>query len=144
MDLITFNELVLQTQDLAYTLAWRFLADDGLAEQVVEKAILDLAGFARGCDGASFREALLHRVAARLLKISVQPERPERPRAIPPNAEEEVARRLCALQPLCRLVVILVDCLGLSYREAAAAGGTSFERVRSSLAEGRVKLAPDS
>ncbi|MDD5370583.1 MAG: hypothetical protein PHQ40_15985 [Anaerolineaceae bacterium] len=120
MDLITFNELVLQSQDLAYTLAWRFLADDGLADQVVEKAILDLAGFPRGCAGAAFREALLHRVAARLLQISLQPERPERPRAIPANAEEEVARRLRGLPPFCRLVVILVDCLGLSYREAAA------------------------
>jgi DNA-directed RNA polymerase specialized sigma24 family protein len=121
-------------------LAWRFLADDGLAEQVVENAILDLAGLAKGCDGAAFREALLHKVAVRLLKISVQPERPERPRAIPSNAEEEVVGRLRALPPLCRLVVILVDCLGLSYREAAAAGGTSLERVRSSLAEGRVRI----
>jgi hypothetical protein len=141
MDLIAFNELVLQTQDLAYTLAWRFLADERLAAQVVEKAVLDLAGFARGHEGAAFREALLHRVAARLLKISLQPERPRTESA---NAEEEVSRRLRALPPLCRLVVILVDCLGLSYREAAAAGGTSLERVRSSLAEGRVRLAPDS
>jgi DNA-directed RNA polymerase specialized sigma24 family protein len=128
-----FNRLIGQYQDQAFTLASHFLGDERLAEDLLQATVLDLYRRARDLPSGAFRPALFQALAHRLLAA---PERPARSRV----AARDPLACLRSLPPLCRLVVLLVDCLQMTYAEASLASGISLSEVRTCLTRARLGL----
>ncbi len=128
-----FNRLIGQYQDQAFTLASHFLGDEGLAEDLLQATVLELYRRARDLPPSAFRPALFQALAHRLLTA---PERPTRSRV----TTKDPLTRLRALPPLCRLVVLLVDCLQMTYAEVSLASGISLNEVRTCLTRARLGL----
>jgi len=119
-----YNAGVLACQEDAFTLAFYALGDDGLAAQVVQAAVRQAYWRFDGSEGRC-REQILSAVAEGCWRSTDR-----RP------ADQGVFSALPIEE---RLAVILVDVLGLSYRQAAEIlrrPATQFARL---LAQGRCK-----
>lgn len=164
-DLNAFNQLVVQHQDSAYSLAVRFLGSPETAEDVTQDAFLRAFRSIGRFRGDRFRSWLLTIVAnaardelrrrKRRPAQSIEQSRadPDRPDIEPvdaapgPEAEAERAelrgvleRALASLPEDARLVVLLADVHGMSYEEVAAAAGIPVGTVRSRLSRARARL----
>jgi len=127
-----FNGLIGQYQDQAYTLASHFLGDERLAEDFLQATVLELYRRARDLPDSAFRPALFQALAHRLLSAPQRPTKPLSPR--------DPLSRLRSLPPICRMVVLLVDCLQMTYTEASFATGITLSEVRTCLTHARLGL----
>lgn len=164
-ELAAFNQLVVQYQDAAYSLALRFLGDREAAEDATQEAFIRAyRGIAR-FQGDRFRSWLLTIVAnaardelrrrKRRVTRSIDQSRddPERPAIDPadddpgPEALAEqlelrgvLERALASLPEDARMAVLLVDVHGMSYEEVANAVAIPVGTVRSRLSRARARL----
>ncbi len=131
-NLQAYNRLVLQLQDEVYSLAFYLLGDENQADRVVEEAFRERFGKRNG-DPSKFRLELLRLIIHNSLK---------RVPTLPctgifgPDAAQ--------LTIEAKLVCILVDCLELSYQEAALVLDRPLASIRKILAETRFKMITGS
>ncbi len=126
-----YNHLVLLNQDECYSLAYNLLGDDFLASEVVGEAFQKELKRVTG-EPLKFRLEVLQLVIQNAMKRSRVLGCPELCRQFPAQfgllSNEE------------KLVCILVDCLELSYQEAAAVLGKPLHTIRKKLADTRFIL----
>ena len=132
-NLSDFNGLVFQCQDEAYTVAYYMYGNEGQAAQIVQQAFQQAYRQYKGTT-ASFRIQVLHLVSSGCLASPcVDTGNPSR--------SEDVRRQLLVLPGEERLVIVLVDILGLGYQETAGIMRQPAHLVTKLLARGRAKLA---
>lgn len=163
-DLEAFNRLVLAYQGLVYNVAYRILGDSEAAADATQEAFLSAFQAIGKFRGGSFRAWLLrivsnacydqlrHRKRRPTTSLDAMPINPEHISILADDglSPEEYAIRqelnraiqagLQTLPPEQRLVLVLSDIEGLSYKEIAAATGVSLGTVKSRLSRGRAKL----
>ncbi len=123
-----YNRLVLQNQDESFSLAFDLLGDELQASQVVEEAFQKEFQRSTG-DRSKFRLQVLRLVVQNALKrVQVLP------------CPEIFGKAPCQLTNKEKLVCILVDCLELSYQEAALVLDIPPRSIRKTLAETRFAL----
>jgi len=128
-DLLAYNQLVVQHQDEAYTLACDLLGNESGAAAVVEEAFQDSFRDGR-TPQAQFRLEILKKVLAFCLK---------RAKILPgPGA---MAHLLTGLSNTEKAILILVDCLEMSYADAGYVTGKPAAGVRQTLAKARYFLS---
>lgn len=145
-DLSAYNRLVESHQDAAYNLAYRILCDPVAAEEAVQAAFLqayrELGRYRRGV----FQEwlfAILVRVCRnRFSRASHRPGLPNRTlstvqKSLPLQAET----CLQALPLDLRLVITLIDLVGLDMDQASAVLGLPAQTIRTRLAQARQQMA---
>jgi len=156
-DLHAFGQLVLRHQSVAWGVAYRFLADAGEAEDMVQEAFLRVLDAAdRYRPTASFR-TYLYRVLTRLCIDHKRKRRPIPTDRLPDvptpgptqagrieRAETESAIReaLEALPPKYRMVIVLRYFEGMSGQEMAQILKTTPKAVERLLARARKRLEP--
>ena len=128
-----FNALILAYQDEAFTLACYLLSDEERASEVVQDACRET--YQASCDRQTpVRSDILHRVVRSCLALAG--------RSNGSSAVADARRHNLALLPMDqRVLVVLVDVLGLDYCEAAQVLHKSTPFVRRKLAKGRARLA---
>jgi len=125
LDLQAFNQLILQNQDEAFTLACDLLGDESLACEIVEEVFRQAFGKYRA-PKPGFRLEILQRITANCVKrgkVLVGPITLERFLAGLSNDE--------------KVVLVLVDCLELSYADAGWVLRKQPDTVRKMLAKAR-------
>lgn len=126
-ELLTFNQIVLQVQDRAYTLAVCLLGEVPLAASLVQAAIQEsLADWHRSPHG--FEARLLRSLILRCRQAGSIPG--------PAGLREPFNTLACEE----RLALILVDCLACPCPEAAAILHWPLPRLRQTLARARFNL----
>jgi RNA polymerase sigma-70 factor (ECF subfamily) len=156
-DLDAFNAIVLRHQEMVWGIAYRFLGDRHVAEDIAQEAFLRILDAApRYKPSAEFR-TYLSRVVTRLCldysekRRPVYAERlPEAADATPAGAEQAAAKdeenairqALDSLPPNQRMAVVLRYWEGLNCRDIAAAMETSGKAVERLLAHAREALQP--
>ena len=133
-DLQAFNRLVLDHQDLAYTLACCLLGDESSSATAVQSGFLRAYRQVRSYHRGSFRAWLLKQV----LSACRSPELHPAPKVYP-NGNPVIAS-LRSLPFDGRLAVVLVDLLGIDYSEAAYICGCSTGLFARNLAQARLNL----
>lgn len=128
--LLLFNQQVLQCQDDAYTLAWYLLGDETQAEEVMQSAVE--AAYSCFASGKPDCRRLI-------LSFVVEQCRRRKPPARVPDGTA-VHHRLRALPEPERAVLVLIDVLGLAYREAACIIGRPLNDIGRLLARARRKI----
>jgi hypothetical protein len=131
MDILSlFNQQIILYQDDAYTLAWYLLGDAPQAEAILLAAVQ-----------AAFAYFSPNRMDCRLLifkQVVGQYQRREpAPRA---SVEPGILRDLQFLHQHKRVVVVLVDILGLPYSEAAYLTNRPREQIGCLLAQARWQM----
>ncbi len=166
-DLDAFNRLVLEYQDIAFSVAFRMLGEQAIAEDITQDAFISAYRKLNSFRGGSFKAWLLRIVTnasydeLRRLKrrptVALEPtsqddEEIESPAWLedPADDPEEAALRaeLSAAIQHCldeldadfKTVVILVDVHGMDYAEAAEAANTPLGTIKSRLARARVRM----
>lgn len=166
-DLNSFNRLVLEYQNMAFSLAARMLNEDAAAEDVTQTAFLSAYRSLDSFRGGSFRAWVLKMVSNACLDelrrrkrrptISLEPineddEEIESPKWLADpsiSPEEEIEKSelnrvlqgcITGLSEEFREVVILVDIEGLDYQEVSQAIGKPLGTVKSRLARARIKM----
>ncbi len=125
-----FNRLVLQNQDESFTLAFNLLGDENQACEIVQEAFQnELKNKKTFAEPTKFRLDLLRRVIQAALRRSQILPCPEIFKSFPGGLANDE-----------KLVCILVDCLELSYQEAALVLGKPPESIRKTLADARFTL----
>ncbi|MEJ2599787.1 MAG: sigma factor-like helix-turn-helix DNA-binding protein [Anaerolineales bacterium] len=127
--LTNFNNMVLQYQQDAYTLAFYTLGNEPQACEIVQKAIT-YAYFRPGKNETHLR--ILHDVTRMCLQVQ--------PQSIDPAVVPEIVRRLHNIPIQERQAVILIDILGLSYAQTAMVCNQSESKTSSLLARARVHM----
>lgn len=127
-DLQTYNRLVLQHQDEAFTLAAHLLGDDDLAGKVVGETFRK-AFSSRRTPQQAFRLEVLRQVVI-CCQMQVQK------LAGPSN----LAYLLAGLADEEKIVLALVDCLGLGYHDCAVVLGKKSANIMKTLAQARYKI----
>ena len=125
LDLQAFNQLILQNQDEAFTLACDLLGDESLACEVVEEVFRHAFGKYRA-PKTGFRLEILQRITANCVK-----------RAKVLAGSNTLERFLAGLSNDEKVVLILVDCLELSYADAGWVLRKQPDAVRKMLAKAR-------
>lgn len=133
-DLEAFNALVLGYQDAVYTLAYYLLGDERQAGLAAETAFRSAYGELREFRAGSLRGWLLRR-AARACRASMRARG-----AVKPGREDGLQAGLASLPGELRLVVVLVDVMGMDYAEAGEVLGRPAAIVRERLARARQVL----
>ncbi len=130
-----YNRLVLLNQDEGYALAYALLGDESQASEVVGE-IFQKEFKSATRQPSKFRLEILHLVIQNALKRS---------RLLPcPEVSRQFPAQFSLLTNEEKLVCILVDCLELSYHEAAAVLGKPANSIRKTLAEVRFILVNGS
>jgi RNA polymerase sigma-70 factor, ECF subfamily len=142
-DLVAYNSLVRKHQDAAFTLAFYMLGDENAAVEVAQAAFL--AAYQK-LDRFNLNKQPNHSAASWFLSwvVKICLDQPAAALDGRISLPYDVCRQLHQLSPECRLAVILVDLLGLDYREAASAGGMKRKQLLSCLARGRISLIASS
>jgi DNA-directed RNA polymerase specialized sigma24 family protein len=131
MEMLTqFNQLVLQCQDDAYTLAWYLMGNETKAENVVQKAV-EMAFRSIGQTAEPCRTRILRQV----LRFARQ-------RGILhlPTHAPQAAPALQSLPPAERQALLLIDVLNIPYPEAAAILELPEKQVARLAAQARWKV----
>jgi len=166
-DLEAFNQLVLNYQDIAYNLAYRILGERAVAEDITQDAFLSAYLKLYTFRGGSFRAWLLRIVTNacydEIRRWKRQPTVPLTP--VDQNVEEiespywledtgkspeeatllnelsfTIQKCLDLLSADFKIVVVLVDIMGMSYLEAAEISGVPLGTIRSRLRRARERL----
>ncbi len=166
-DLDAFNRLVLEHQQVAYTVAYGILADDAASDDATQNAFIAAYRNIKRFRGGSFRAWLL-RIVANTCYDELRRRKRRPTTALEPLDEDEdeiespawladgsndpqdvveqselnraVQRCLQHLPDEFRMVVIMVDLQGFDYQEAAEAIGKPLGTVKSRLARARLRL----
>lgn len=125
----TYNSLVLQNQDEAFSLAYDLLGEEGAADTLVQQVFLN--GFGRRVD-----ERLPFRLRVMCWIVRACLQRGAHPLSGPGRLDP----RLAHLSNEEQVALLLVERLGLNYSEAAAVMEKSVEEFRSLLAAARFSL----
>ena len=141
---ISFNTLALRYQDDAYTLAYYLLGDDARAAGATQAAFDRI--FRRGSVPQNrFRvevlRGVLQSVRAGESARSSRPARHSRPAQLAQAAGDALSRLLLRLRSDDRSALVLVDVLGLGYREASQVLGCSERELARRLGRARFSLA---
>jgi RNA polymerase sigma-70 factor (ECF subfamily) len=165
-ELDAFNRLVLQYQDLAFSVAMRVMGEEAAAADATQEAFISAYRSLAGYRGGSFRSWLLRivtnscydelrrrkrRPAVSLEALVEDTEIEGSVGTSDPAENPEVAAQrhelidaiqdcLTGLPPEFRIVAVLVDVQGLDYEEAAQSIGKPLGTVKSRLARARAKL----
>jgi RNA polymerase sigma-70 factor, ECF subfamily len=166
-DLDAFNRLILEYQDMAFSVAARMLNDDDAAADVTQTAFLSAYRSLDSFRGGSFRAWVMRMVTnacydelrrrKRRPTVSLEPvneddEEIESPVWLADDSagpEEELARAelnqalqncLHGLPDDFRSVVLLIDVEGLDYQEVSLTIGKPLGTVKSRLARARLKM----
>jgi DNA-directed RNA polymerase specialized sigma24 family protein len=130
-----FNSLALRFQDDAYTLAYYLLGEESLAARATQ------AAFARGFSYLSRHGGVAQdRFRLEVLREVIDHARESgssRPQA---GVEDDLIRCLLALPFAERAVVVLVDVLNLSYKEAERVSDCSEKELEKRLGRARLNL----
>jgi DNA-directed RNA polymerase specialized sigma24 family protein len=126
-----YNQLVLQHQEEAFTLAFYTLGDERQACETVQSAI---SSTFQHPAGNNFYLGLLRRVSQLCFQKQVN--------AIDLSVVPEIVRQLSNLPFYERLAVVLIDILGLNYAQAAVVCHQSKAQISRLLAQARVRLLP--
>ncbi|HEX7394365.1 MAG TPA: hypothetical protein VF355_05425 [Anaerolineaceae bacterium] len=124
-DLQVFNQLVLQNQDEAFTLACDLLGDENLACKIMEEVFRQAFGKYRAPQ-SGFRLEILQRITVCCVK-----------KAKVLAGPKTLERFLVGLSNDEKVVLVLVDCLELSYADAGWVLGKQPDAVRKMLAKAR-------
>jgi DNA-directed RNA polymerase specialized sigma24 family protein len=124
-----YNQLVLQHQEEAYTLAFYTLGDERKACETVQNAISEAF---QHPSGNNFHLRLLRRITQLCFQMQVN--------AIDLSVVPEIVRRLSNLPLQERLALVLIDILGLNYAQAAMVCHQTKSQISRLLAQGRVHL----
>jgi RNA polymerase sigma-70 factor, ECF subfamily len=142
-DLEAYNRLVIKHQDEVYTLAFYLLGDEQSAGEVTSSTFLQ--AFQRLPRRLPQRLYNWKEPSLRswLLKQVIQSAQRHPAAALQANlgGAYELCRLLHQLPVECRLAIILVDLLGLSYKEAARTAGMQADKVKACLARGRSAMS---
>lgn len=164
-DTTAFNRLVLQYQDMAYTVAYRIMSDPDAAADATQEAFISAYQGLSHFRGGSFKAWLMRIVTntcydelrrrkrhpqrsldALCLKEPMPASSPDSP---PESPEEHAQRRelshllqagIALLPDDQRVVLVLSDVQGLSYQEIAKVLGVPRGTVKSRLHRARAKL----
>lgn len=128
-NLTDFNRLILKYQEEAYTLAFYILGDERQACETVQKVVAN--NFRRPVNG-NFQLRILQDVTNLCSQLT--------PHSVDPNIVPEIVERLSGVPFQERLVVILIDILGLNYAQAAQVCRQSKDQLGRILAHARVHL----
>jgi RNA polymerase sigma-70 factor (ECF subfamily) len=165
-ELDAFNRLVLQYQELAFSVAMRVMGEEAAAADATQEAFISAYRSLAGYRGGSFRSWLLRivtnscydelrrrkrRPAVSLEALVEDTEIEGSVGTSDPAENPEVAAQrhelidaiqdcLTGLPPEFRIVAVLVDVQGLDYEEAAQSIGKPLGTVKSRLARARAKL----
>jgi RNA polymerase sigma factor (sigma-70 family) len=163
-DVRAFNQLVLLYQSMVYNLAYRILSDPDAAADATQDAFLSAFKAMRKFRGGSFKAWLLRIVTnACYDQLRVKQRRPTSSLddlpvdtdhthylRDPAKRPDEVLERqelnrmiqagIATLPPEQRVVLVLSDVQGFSYKEIAQATDLSLGTVKSRLSRGRAKL----
>jgi RNA polymerase sigma-70 factor (ECF subfamily) len=165
-ELDAFNRLVLQYQELAFSVAMRVMGEEAAAADATQEAFISAYRSLAGYRGGSFRSWLLRivtnscydelrrrkrRPAVSLEALVEDSEIEGSVGTSDPAENPEVAAQrhelidaiqdcLTGLPPEFRIVAVLVDVQGLDYEEAAQSIGKPLGTVKSRLARARAKL----
>jgi RNA polymerase sigma-70 factor (ECF subfamily) len=153
-DVDAYEVLVRRHRDRIYRIALRMLGDPHDAEDVAQDVVIQLWTALSGFVGASTFTTWLYRIVVNRCLNHIRQRRVTRPvlDSDPPPAAgaEETAlarqraaatmRAIAALAPELRVVFVLVQMEGLSYREVAAITKLSEGAVRGRLHRARVQL----
>ncbi len=163
-DVNAFNNLVHSYQSMVYNLAYRILGDGDAAADAAQDAFLSAYKGLRRFRGGSFKAWLLRivtnacydqlrrkqrRPTSPLESATVNPEytrsfidpaeKPEE-HALRQELSRVIQAGIATLPADQRIVLVLSDVEGLSYREITAVTGASLGTVKSRLSRGRAKL----
>jgi RNA polymerase sigma-70 factor (ECF subfamily) len=141
-DLQAFNRLILDHQDIAFSLACYLLEDDSLSDQTVQQSVLSAHQSLPDFRGTSFRSWFLHIVMNACIN-GFRGRNNQLPEEAKPSAKAWNAIR-SSLQHLPfeqRAILVLVDIHQLSYVEAAEVLGISNGDIKSRLAQARTRLS---
>ncbi|MGD2040818.1 MAG: sigma-70 family RNA polymerase sigma factor [Anaerolineae bacterium] len=163
-DAHAFNQLVLLYQSMAYNVAYRILGQPDAAADATQDAFISAFKAMRKFRGGSFKAWILRIVTnACYDQLRVKQRRPtesmddlpveqdhirymhdpaERPEEYVERQElnQAIQRGIETLPPEQRIMVVLSDVQGLSYKEIADVTGVSLGTVKSRLSRGRAKL----
>jgi RNA polymerase sigma-70 factor (ECF subfamily) len=163
-DARAFNQLVLLYQSMAYNVAYRILGQPDAAADATQDAFISAFKAMRKFRGGSFKAWILRIVTnACYDQLRVKQRRPtesmddleveqdhirymldpaERPEDYVERQElnQAIQRGIEILPPDQRIVLVLSDVQGLSYKEIADITGVSLGTVKSRLSRGRTKL----
>jgi RNA polymerase sigma-70 factor (ECF subfamily) len=163
-DVRAFNQLVMLYQSMVYNLAYRILSDPDAAADATQDAFLSAFKAMRKFRGGSFKAWLLRIVTnACYDQLRKKQRRPTSslddlpidtdhvtylrdPAKLPAEVVERhelnqlIQAGISTLPAEQRVVLVLSDIQGLSYKEIAQAAGMSLGTVKSRLSRGRAKL----
>jgi RNA polymerase sigma-70 factor (ECF subfamily) len=163
-DVRAFNQLVLRYQTMVYNLAYRILSDPDAAADATQDAFLSAYKAMGRFRGGSFKAWLLRivtnacydqlrakqrRPASSLDDLPVEADHTPYLRDRAEGPDEFVERQelnhliqasIAALPAEQRVVLVLSDVQGLSYKEIAQVTGLSLGTVKSRLSRGRTKV----
>jgi RNA polymerase sigma-70 factor (ECF subfamily) len=166
-DLDAFNALVQPYQDMLYRIALRIVHDECLAEDAVQEAVIHAFQHIRSFRGGNFKSWLARvtinasydelrrgkrHLGLPLEQFTTEGEEIESPQwmrdpAAGPEERAEMSelqralhRCIKSLTPDYRLMVVLVDMEGMSYKEAAQTARVPVGTVKSRLARARMQI----
>jgi RNA polymerase sigma factor (sigma-70 family) len=163
-DARAFNQLVLLYQSMAYNVAYRILGQPDAAADATQDAFISAFKAMRKFRGGSFKAWILRIVTnACYDQLRVKQRRPtesmddlpveqdhirymhdpaERPEEYVERQElnQAIQQGIETLPPEQRIIVVLSDVQGLSYKEIADVTGVTLGTVKSRLSRGRAKL----
>ena len=143
LTLPAFNRLVQTYQDAAYGLARYLLGQERQAEEVVDSAFRKAYQSLHCLPNVSFRSWLLGLVTRACMEelSGIRRNNGKRQLPVPLAAREgDVQAAICSLPLEQRLLIVLVEVLGLDYDEASNITGWTKEQVRRDLALARYQL----
>lgn len=148
-DLSAFEQLVRAYQVPVWRFLRHLLADPALAEDVTQETFLRahqrLGTFAFRSKFSTWlfaiaRHAGIDALRARRRRDRTEQALPPLPPTADPSLRSEVAASVASLTPLLREAFLLVEVLGLSYREVARAIGVPVGTVKSRVFRARQQL----
>lgn len=132
-DLLAYNRLVLEHEDVVYNLAYRVLGDATAAAEATQVAFVSALRELRGCPAGAFRMWVLCWLVRACQPRLGRRSHPAEPAASLPGC-------LAALPPAQRLALALVDIAGLDYAQAAGVLALKPDQLRHDLAAARRTL----
>lgn len=167
-DIVAFNRLVVQYQELVFNVAYRIMNDPAVAEDVAQETFITAYQSLKTFRGGSFKSWLMrvatNRCYDELRRRKRHPQTPLEPVSdedgeeiespywladSAPSPEEALDQReleravqhcLEGLPADFRAAIVMVDLEGLDYQDASVAVGTPIGTIKSRVARARLKL----